>query len=265
MSSTTTTTTNSKPTSSPYPPDSFEVTKHPSLDFFNSHSPSDVLAPHPDLFESELDSSLAAFDEFQFQLFTVDSNDAYSFLRSDTPTCGPPSTLTVSSESAYDSLSSHSDSFYNYPHSSYTHSNISFPLDLDMDFQQVRIDNNVTDYAPQSVVPSTADPNSFGTLPPTPPHSPPLHGTKNYGSLSDYGPSPRINISSTDYYSPFGFNADPMGQATTVQPSRLSHIPVVSSLSIARPSSDDGFKGDPRKKFKCTVCPRGKLTFSSII
>src|ERR1700710_3056749 len=74
------------------------------LDFASFHSPSDILAPHPDLFELELDSSLAAFNEVQLQLLTVDSNDAYSFLRSDTPTCGPPSTITVSSESAYDTL-----------------------------------------------------------------------------------------------------------------------------------------------------------------
>src|SRR5580704_2880852 len=120
---------NSKPTCSPFSAtfDSFDFAKQQSLDFFSFHSPSDILAPHPDLFESELDSSLAAFDEIQLQLLTVDSNDAYSFLRSDTPTCGPPSTITVSSESAYDSLSSHSESFYNYPQSPYP-SNYSFPL-----------------------------------------------------------------------------------------------------------------------------------------
>jgi hypothetical protein len=238
--------------SSPFPPafDSFDFAKHHSLDFFSFHSPSDILAPHPDLFESELDSSLAAFDELQLQLLTVDSNDAYSFLRSDTPTCGPPSTFTVSSESAYDSLSSHSDSF-NYPSSNY-----SFPLELDMEFQRITVDP-VQDYA------ASADPTSFGTLPPTPPHSPPVPTTttttKPYeprSSFSDYTPS-RITIpTSPHYFTQLGFNTDHIPHAT-ISPSRVSaQLPVVPSIPPLRPSSDDGQKPDPRKKYKCASCPR---------
>ena len=272
---------NSKPTCSPFSAtfDSFDFAKQQSLDFFTSHSPSDILAPHPDLFESELDSSLAAFDELQLQLLTVDSNDAYTFLRSDTPTCGPPSTLTASSESAYDSLSSHSDSFYNYPHSSYTPSDYSFPLDLDMDFQRI----SVADYAAAAaaavnptpsnpvIMPATVDPATFGTLPPTPPHSPRINGTKpfeNRSSFSDYGPSSstRIAISSpSDYYSQLSYNAEAMVQAT-VAPSRISasQLSVMPPVPLPRPTNDDTYKGDPRKKYQCTICPRGKYTFISL-
>lgn len=213
--------------------------------FFSFHSPSDVLAPHPDLFESELDLISADLDPEALQLLTVDSQDAFAFLRSDTPTCGPLSTITASSESAYDSVSSRSESYYNYPHSPYPASNYSFPLDLEMDFQRIRVDT-VADYTTGSL----EDPKSFGTLPPTPPRSP-QHGKayeKNFEtrtSYSDYGP-PRRNSVASDYY----FS---MGQ--TVQPGHTQQVPIVpSSIPLAQTNEEQ--KGDPRKKYKCNACPR---------
>lgn len=240
-------------------PDDFELLdfakEHQGLGLFNS--PSDVLAPHPDQFESELDSNLAAFDQLQLQLLTFD----YPFLRSDTPTCGPPSTFTLSSDSAYDSLSSHSESYYNYPHSPYSPTNYSFPLDLDMDFQKFRVDA-VSDYAAvnstqssNGTLPTTVDPTSFGTLPPTPPHSPPVPSIEPFdSSFSDYGPPSRS--AAPDYYTQLSYNPNAMA---TVSPSRVSaQLPLVPR---PRPSSDDGHKGDPRKKYKCTSCPRGDFLF----
>jgi hypothetical protein len=237
-----------------------------TLDFFSFHSPSDILAPHPDLFESELDSSLAAFDEVQLQLLTVDSSDAYSFLRSDTPTCGPPSTITASSESAYSSLSSHSESFYNYPHSPYTSSDYSFPIELEMEFRKFGVDT-VSDYGAatnNNVLPATVDPNSFGTLPPTPPRSPELAASGNVksfshrGSFSDYAPS----ATSSDYYNQLGFGSG-MGQATVAPSNTLpASLP---SAPTARRASDSEEKGDPRKKYKCPACPRGTLVLFFIL
>jgi hypothetical protein len=251
--------------SAPFP-HSFESytsdAKQQGLNFFSFHSPSDILAPHPDLFESELDSSLAAFDEVQLQLLTVDSNDAYSFLRSDTPTCGPPSTITVSSGSAYDSLSSHSESFYNYPHSSYG-SNYSFPLELEMDFQRIRVDG-VPNYAEVNAqtnnnsLAATVDPTSFGTLPPTPPHSPHMAAShaKSFDtrtSFSDYGAPTRVNNSSSDFYSQLGYTTSAIVQST-VAPTRVSpQVPVMASAPLGH---DDDERTDPRKKYRCTVCPR---------
>ena len=249
-------------TSALLPPD-FDQFDLEGLDFF--HPPSDVLAPHPDLFESELDSSLAACGASELQLFTVDSNIDPYFWRSDTPTCGPPSTLTASSESAYDSLSSYSESFYNYPPHSPT--NYSF---LEMDFQRIRVDA-VPDYAAvnpsqtnnTSVLATTVDPTSFGTLPPTPPHSPPVPSVKSFdrSSFSDYGPPTRLGSSaSPDYFGQLSYTADTLTRST-VSPSRVStQLPLAQSIPLVRPSSDDGSKGgDPRKKYKCNVCPRGSF------
>ncbi|TDL28780.1 hypothetical protein BD410DRAFT_243784 [Rickenella mellea] len=235
-----------------------DLLKHPQLDFFSFHSPSDVLAPHPDLFESELDSSLAAFDQLQLQLLTVDQTDAYSFLRSDTPTCGPPSTITVSSESAsaYESLSSHSESYYNY-----TPTNYSYPLDLDMDFQRVHL--NPSDYStgPKSAdhSPSTNsdhlddhDVNSFGTLPPA---SPARHSGSVYSDYgSDYYPSvpshPSLGYAITRTVAPASMSAQAQQQPQV--PS--SGIP--SYVTSTQTGGDVGQNDDPRKKYQCAQCPR---------
>lgn len=123
-----------------------------NLDFLSFTNPSDILAPHPDLFESELDSSLAGFDPLQLQSLIIEQPDAFNFLRSDTPTCGPPSTITVSSESAsaYETLSSYSESLYNQAASNY-----SFPFDLDMDFARASLSAH-SDYGSASAAQNTA-------------------------------------------------------------------------------------------------------------
>ena len=248
-----------------YSPFGSEFTKQQGgLDFVSFHSPSDILAPHPDLFELELDSSLAAFNEVQLQLLTVDSNDAYSFLRSDTPTCGPPSTITVSSESAYETLSSHSESFYNFSDSSYQPANCSFPLDLEMDFQRVRVSNSgCSDYSTSAAMqsnnslPVTVDPSAFGALPVSPRSSPADHSFKRT-SYSDYGGASRIpavpKSSSADYYG-LGY----LGTDHGVSPNTMSQLPIPSTVPQARAvrGLDDQSKEDPRKKYQCPTCPRG--------
>lgn len=244
----------------PYGP---EYTKQQGLDFVSFHSPSDILAPHPDLFELELDSSLAAFDAVQLQLLTVDSKDAYSFLRSDTPTCGPPSTFTVSSESAYETLSSHSESFYNLVDSPCPQT--TFPLDLEMDFQRVRVTNSgCSDYsvsaqATNPSLPVTVDPSAFSALPLSP-RSPPAPVDHNYKrtSFSDYGGSTRITSvpksSSADFYG-LGY----MQTDNPVTPTTMSQLPTVNPTP--QPRSVRGLesqsKEDPRKKYQCPTCPRG--------
>jgi hypothetical protein len=70
-----------------------------NLDFFSFLPPVEVVAPHPDLFESDIDSNLAAFTD-HLQLFTVDSNDAYNFFRTEKPQWqGPLSNHHLSSDS----------------------------------------------------------------------------------------------------------------------------------------------------------------------
>ena len=165
-------------------------------------------------------------------------------------------TVTVSSESAYDAVSTRSESLYSPPTSSYSSYSSTFPSDLDMEFQRIRV-GDVSDYSAQQGI-TTVDPNSFGPLPPTPPRSPPVHNAKPYDkpyqtrtSYSDYTPARRSSISS-DYYA-FGYN-QAIAQST-VSPSHISaQLPVVSSLSQVGQRD-----ADPRRKYKCTTCPRGKL------
>ncbi|KAF7339965.1 MED6-domain-containing protein [Mycena venus] len=210
-----------------------------------------------DLFELELDTSLAGFDDDQLQLLTIDSHDAYSFFRSDTPTRGPPSNITASSESAYDSLSSYSESFYNYPHSPQPPSNYSFPLDLEMDFQRIRVDAATSEYAAAQASSDAAAANrvSFGTsaAPDTTRSTKPY--TKAYTSrttFSDYGPSTRPSVP-VDLYSQLNFNNQTLA-GPTVSPSHIStQLPTIPAGQMAHVPEEEDYKGgDARKKYKCS-------------
>ncbi|GLB36451.1 putative zinc finger, C2H2 type [Lyophyllum shimeji] len=209
-----------------------------SLDFSSFHSPADIAAPSIDCFEYELDQ----LDLLELEVTQV--NNAFSQV---IPTCGPPSSITLSSESsAHDTLS-----FYSEPFQS-PQTNYSFSLD-EMDFQRIRVEDYNNSQSPLPVLESTSDPSSFGPLPPTPPRSPPAKAfEKPYvsrTSFSDYAP-PKRNSVSSDIYSQLGYNS---GVAqSTISPSHIS--PVTSSTS--RMAEDRQDKGDSRKKYKCTVCPR---------
>jgi len=240
------------------------VKQQQSLDFFSFHSPSDVVAPHPDLFESDIDSNLAAFPD-QLQLLTVDSNDAYSFFRAEKSQWqGPLSTITVSSES-YDSLSSHSESFYNEQFAPTSVDNTQlFDFDLDMDFQRVRVGSEYAGVQPSNIniMDDVNDPTSFGALPPTPPHSPPVAMTSAKvfdkqpyvarTTYSEYVPSRRGSTTSSDYYPHSGYT--PSHGHPTVSPLHISSQ--LPSLASVTPQPLDEYKGDPRKKYRCSACPR---------
>lgn len=238
-----------------------ELAKQQSFDFFSFNSPSDVVAPHPDLFESDIDSNLAAFPD-QLQLLTVD----YSLFRPEqTQWQGPLSTITVSSQSqSYDSLSSHSESLYNEQISPYAPATVNNSqlfdfADLDMDFQRVRVGSEYGSIPSSiNIMDDVNDPTSFGPLPPTPPRSPPvamsIGSNKPYvarTSFSDYGPpSRRGSSTSSDYYGYTSSNGHP-----TVSPLHISsQLPTMASVSS---ESVDDYKGDPRKKYRCAACPRG--------
>ncbi len=243
-----------------------ELAKQQSFDFFSFNSPSDVVAPHPDLFESDIDSNLAAFPD-QLQLLTVD----YSLFRPEqTQWQGPLSTITLSAQS-YDSLSSHSESLYSEQISPYAPTPVNnsqlFDFDLDMDFQRVRVGSEYGSVPSSiSIMDDVNDPTSFGALPPTPPRSPPvamnISGNKNYAtrtSFSDYGPpSRRSSTTASDYYGYASSHGHP-----TVSPLHISsQLPTMASVS-SEPADD--YKGDPRKKYRCAACPRGMYTFIMFI
>lgn len=229
-----------------YPTDS----KQPSFGLdFAFH---DTVAPSVDSFEYELDLISQNHDFNAFQLELTQVNSAYN---PTIPTQGPGSAITFSSESSsQDTLSCYSEPF---SHNSPPASTYSFPLDVEMDFQRIRVD----DFAgSQSVL---EDPTSFGTLPPTPPRSPamPLNSAvksfeKPYisrTSFSDYSPPTKRSSASSDYYGHLGYNPG-VAAPSTISPSHISN-PIVSSNTRAV----EEHKGEPRKKYKCTVCPRGQF------
>ncbi|KAF4623440.1 hypothetical protein D9613_001672 [Agrocybe pediades] len=238
-----------------------EFVKQHGLDFFSFNSPTDILAPHPDLFESDIDSNLAAFPD-QLQLLTVDSNEAYNFFRTEKPYWqGPLSTITVSE--SYDSVSSHSESFYNEQINTYApqplNSAQTFNCDLEMDFQRFRVGSEYSVPQLNMTDEDVNDPTSFGALPPTPPRSPPVpmnNGAKGFPqrtSFSDYGPPRRSSTTSSDYYSHSSYSP-PSHAHPTVSPLHIStQLPTVASVN---PQPVDDYKGDPRKKYRCSACPR---------
>jgi len=239
-----------------------EFVKQQGLDFFSFNSPTDILAPHPDLFESDIDSNLAAYPD-QLQLLTVDSNEAYNFFRTEKPQWqGPLSTITVSE--SYDSLSSHSESFYNEQISPFAPQPVNCAqlynnYDLEMDFQRVRVGSEYSVQHLNLTEEDINDPTSFGALPPTPPRSPPvpMNNVKVYPartSISEYGLPRRSSTTSSDYYSHSSYSPPSHGHPT-VSPLHIStQLPTVASVN---PPPTDDYKGDPRKKYRCSACPRG--------
>ncbi|CAK5279948.1 unnamed protein product [Mycena citricolor] len=233
------------------------------FDFSSFQSPSDVLAPHPDLFELELDTNLADFDADQLQLLTVDSHDAYSFFRSDTPTRGPASNITAaSSEGGFDSLSSYSESFYNYPHSPQPPSNYSFPLDLEMDFRRITVDAATSDYAAGVGTDSAASAAAALFSPPIGHDAAGRSTGKIYSkagpyrarsTYSDYGPSTRRPSVPVDLYAHLNFNPANI-PGSTVSPAHISsQLPAIPAGKMA---DDEELHSDARKKYKCSACPR---------
>ncbi|KAH9911439.1 uncharacterized protein BXZ73DRAFT_82779 [Epithele typhae] len=259
-----------------------------SFDFFSyTQGGIDVVAPHPDQFELELDNSLAAFDA-ELSLLPVDTAD-FSFYRSTTPTFGPPSTFTVSSESVSgydsvynDSISSRSESYYNFnpnaqgksPTSNYAPSVYSLTQEqLDMEFQRM-------------AMPAGEDPNSFGALP----NSSSVRSSPNSvpnisqyspafssprGSFSDYEPTQPQQVrlgssASSDYYPsaqvqinkyanmPGRIVQHPRSTASvSPQLSAMSHPSGISHPSLAAQRAKmEALHDDPKRKYQCPTCPR---------
>lgn len=275
---------------------------------FPPSSPGDVHAPHPDLFELELDSSIIALpqgDQEQLQLLNIDISDPYAFVRSDTPRCGPPSTFTVSSESTYDSYSSHSESLYNLSNSpSDFDDNGDYRVDLGIDFSKFSVDVDAA--AAEAKVQLTASgnvkdepDNALGLLPKMD-NKPALdafgvhYGSPNTSRRTSFqegmAPSPAAPsgtmggtiASSVGYYASAMYQNKPAAVAqSTISPTNLlspsglamaqninhssaspTPSPVTSNNSVgSAPMSmtpqQMAEHRDPRKKYKCSSCPRG--------
>ncbi|PFH49189.1 hypothetical protein AMATHDRAFT_148159 [Amanita thiersii Skay4041] len=230
-----------------------DYAKVPSdFDFFLSPT-TDIIAPQPEDFESELDSLAGLENSFEFLKFNP---NVIPIQRTET-FYNAPSSFTASSESAYDAASTRSESFYNYPRSPYTASTFSFS-DFDMELSQVH-PRGGSDYTSSVTgladLDDATDPTSFGTLPPTPPRSPVVNGKvydrpySNTPCFSDYSTSntpvapDQFFTASLEYTT--GIN-HPTVSPLTVSPRPLG--PVLAPV--------DEHKQDPRKKHKCPKCPR---------
>ncbi|TFY56703.1 hypothetical protein EVJ58_g7474 [Rhodofomes roseus] len=253
-----------------------------NFDFFHfGPGATGIVAPHPDQFESELDSSLAAFDT-ELNLLPVETTgDIFSFLRADTPTCGPPSTFTVSSESVsgYDSSYADSLSAYSFnaqsPTPNYAASNYSYTQELDMDFKRMALpgatapahtaaqdERKFTSVSPSTSIRSS--PKNMSTIARYSPQNFPPRG-----SFSDYEPAhPQharmASSAASDYYPQAQvsktFNYGGVSQQT-VSPSNVSptvpgvpSIPMLNSATMARKMEE--MPQDAKKKYQCPSCPR---------
>jgi len=195
-------------------------------------------AAQPEIFESELDSIGVDFEGLNPPaIFTIP--------RPETFYNAAPSVFTTSSDSAYDTGSTHSESFYNYPNSPYPPSNF-----LDMDLRGSEYGGSVA----LSNLDNANDPTSFGTLPPTPPRSP-ITTKKVYetGSFvntpcfSDY--STTSGSVATDQF--FSLEFGNASVHSTVSPMNVSAGSLVSAAAVLEEQ-----KLDPRRKHKCSKCAR---------
>ena len=206
-------------------------------------------AAQPEIFESELDSSLAGIEFEGFNPPTI-----FTIPRPETFYNAAPSAFTTSSDS-YDTVSTHSESFYNYPDSPYSPSN--FLKDMDLNQVHNRGGSEYGGSVALSNLDNANDPTSFGTLPPTPPRSP-ITAKKVYetGSFvnaacfSDYSTSGG-NVATDQFFSSMEFGNTNVH--STVSPMNVSTGSLVSVTTALEEQ-----KLDPRRKHKCSKCTRGK-------
>jgi hypothetical protein len=233
----------------------------------------DLHAPPPDLFEFELDNSLNGVDQSQLSLLDVldFTNDSYRFYR-DTNALGPPSTITVSSESTYEGRSAHTDSLYSFPHSpTYTESVYSNPSDLQLGFANVNI-NSAAETAPQPQQISLSQPsglvddidvnsNSFGELPLSY-----INRSREYDPTNTINPT-FANINPADYYQRSkDVTFMPTPQATHSSITQLNMVFPIPSLTVSMSgntssssTANDSAGLDDRRKYRCLSCPRCKF------
>lgn len=220
-------------------PDNSKPSQGYDVPFFDTAS--EVVVPPVESFELQIDHDLAAFDEEQLQvLFDTAQFAGY---RSNEPAFGPGS-ITASSHSAYDTVSTVSESFYSFPTSpAYAPSNFSFPIEMDFRSLTVGSDYGVTDPSANRYT-SGASPDmdltSFGVLPPSPPTSPPVRYMPK--SRSEYTPA----TSSGRYHVP--------AISPNVSPQLPTVPPVPSVLSVHDRSEIDS--EDPRRRHQCPHCNR---------
>ncbi|KAJ3747673.1 hypothetical protein DFH05DRAFT_1522016 [Lentinula detonsa] len=205
----------------------------------------DVVAPPTDDFDSYLDKLLIGNNLDNLHVPTV--NPQIQFLGSKY-NCGPSSAFTFSSsESSYDTRSTHSESSYGYPprDAALAHS---FSLGLDSELQRLSMDTQALAF---QVAMDCIDPATFDT-----PLSPPnfmLTSANLYGCESSF-PNYGLSTSTGNYSNQLGSYGTTAGvNASTDQITSL--FAGFPSITLG-PSTDDSRRGAPCRKHKCTICTR---------
>lgn len=233
-------------------------------------SPSDTFAPPADDFDFELDNDplVAAFKGAH--TFVADPTPTFTTLRSEIFGAGPASAFTADSESAYDSFSNHSGSLYS-PHSHYNApSTYSIPLEFNLNFSQIAMDN-CSDYSAHDINSVSAGldiPDSFGSLSPSlsdPASAFEMSPYSSRSSHSDYEPTTPARhpiLSSTSEYNPSNFGRQAPRHQMTITPASTTssspHLPVIPPMNLVRSVEEPKeSKEDPKKKYQCPNCPRG--------
>ncbi|KAH8100470.1 hypothetical protein BXZ70DRAFT_148403 [Cristinia sonorae] len=207
-----------------------------------------------DAFESDIDSLAfdPTFDSTAVNVGFADNGDIISFLRSDTPTRGVPSTITISSvsESNYDSH--YADSLSSYgpsasPSSQYSANSLA---EIDMEMCRLGVDNSSAYGGVMASADSdTSSPGSVSLASFSPP--PAYHR----GSFSDYEPMipHRLRGPASDYPQVSRYTQSVM-QTTVVPANMTAQLPGVSqSPSPLHSGPEDN---DPKKKYPCHLCHR---------
>ena len=227
---------------------------------------------HVEQFEDDI-NNLASTDPLFDTVATDVFSGELSLLRSETPTRGPFSIFTVSSESAYDSLYNDSASAYAYnTPSQYSASYLTSPssqymvnpslAEIDFAMQGLGLRPEGGSAYGGAVSPSSLEPSAaLNTFPPS---------AFSRSALSDYEP-PSVQVqvpaSSASVYYP--------GRVSPVRQSTVSPANVAAPLPGAAPGPtpvpspqtnttplklEGGNDSEPERRFPCPSCPR--CTFS---
>jgi len=252
----------------PYPDPvyNFELSKQPFEDHFSSTT-GDIVAPHAEEFELDLDSSFADIGDLSvpYNATTTDAFDIGAYLRSETPRRGLGSSFTASSESTSVYGSNYETNSYYSGYSPSSQYSNSFPVvnvedlgTIDMDLRRMGIFSQETnslssiptanpDLSPNTITLSSLSPASFSSR----------------SSFSDYEPSNQIRVGSSaasDYYPQTADRYPTVPIQATVSPANVTaQLPVVASHSSPSHSSsrsESGVTGDPKRKYQCPNCPR---------
>ncbi|KAJ4482492.1 hypothetical protein J3R30DRAFT_3286530 [Lentinula aciculospora] len=218
--------------------------------FSYSTTADDVLAPTIDEFDSYLDALLEG-NNFDIPAVPTTIPQTFQLRDTDLFNCGPASTFTFSSsESSYDSRSTHSESSYG-PPARDTVSHYPFSVDLDSEFQKFSVDTQAQILALDCIDRATFSAMPTGAYSPTNLAPVAAMSYDRRSSFSDYGPSTDNTGFFLSQLASYGTIAGATVSADQIN-AQLTELP---SITLS-PLMVDPQRGNSSKKYKCDVCTR---------